>query len=161
MRDKNGLSEREFLEIYKTKNYPRPYVTADIVIFAKKDGEIYVLLIRRKGHPYIGKWALPGGFLNQDETAEEGAARELFEETGVRDADIRLAGVFSRPGRDPRGWVVTIAYTACVDPDRTQVTAGDDAGDARWFKVGDADDLAFDHAEIIRAALEKSGLTAE
>ena len=173
LRDQNGLTEKEFIEIYKTKNYPRPYVTTDNVIFANQNGRLFLLLIQRKGHPFIGRWALPGGFLNSDETAEEGAARELMEETGVTGASMYSVGVFSKPGRDPRGWVVTLAYTAVVDMDRTKVAAGDDAGDARWFEVvrtddtitlqnGDytavidstASDLAFDHGDIIRKALE-------
>lgn len=170
--DKNGLTEQQFLEIYKAKDYPRPYVTTDNVIFAKKDNRPYLLLVRRKGHPFIGQWALPGGFLNPDESTEEGAARELMEETNVAGTNICPVGVFSKPGRDPRGWVVTVAYTASVDMDKTKVKAGDDAGDAKWFEIickdkqitlknndmsliisPERSDLAFDHGDIITKAL--------
>ena len=135
LRDKNGMTEAEFLENYKTKTYPRPYVTADMAIFSEKGGDLYLLMVRRGGHPYMGKWALPGGFLNSNETIEECAARELCEETGVDGVAPVQVGVFSKPGRDPRGWVITVAYTAMVDMDHTKVAADDDAADARWFKV--------------------------
>ena len=100
-RDRNGLTEKEFLEAYAKKNYPRPYVTADLVVFT--EGEPEVLLIRRKGHPYIGRWAFPGGFAEPNESVPETALRELREETGIEalsEADIREVGLFSRPGRE-------------------------------------------------------------
>ena len=84
MRDKRGLTEAEAIARYRSRNYPRPAVTADIVIFRMEGGVLRVLLIKRGGHPFLGRWALPGGFAAQQETLEETAARELFEETGLR-----------------------------------------------------------------------------
>lgn len=168
-RDQNGLTEREFLEEYAKKTYPRPYLTADLVLLA--DGPLSVLLIRRKGHPCLGRWAIPGGFVEPTESAFDAALRELSEETGV-DAhafSVREIGLFSKPGRDPRGWVVTDAFCAAVRREDVKASAGDDAAEAGWFAVSIAADgtltlqngaltlteadLAFDHAEILRRAL--------
>ena len=115
IKDKNGLTEEEFLEAYKKKNYPRPYLTADIIVIGIIGDKKKLLLIQRGGHPYINMWALPSGFSRQTETMEQTAHRELFEETGVNSDCISPVGLFSRPGRDPRGWVVTQAYLAKVD----------------------------------------------
>lgn len=172
LRDKNGLTEREFLAAYNADKYPKPSLTADVAIFSREGERLRLLLIRRGGHPFLGCLALPGGFANKNEPLEESAARELLEETGVKDVPLALAGVFSTPGRDPRGWVVTAAYTALVDASRLTVTAGDDAADAQWYDVvfgADGTDIrlrrggeeltlddrgiAFDHGEIIRQAL--------
>ena len=169
-RDKNGLTEKEFLEAYAKKNYPRPYVTADLVVFT--DGEPEVLLVKRKGHPYIGRWAFPGGFAEPDESVPETALRELREETGIEDlteADIKEVGLFSRPGCDPRGWIVSGVYTSTVRKENVAPKAGDDAADAQWFAVRSGrdgipvlsrgtirltpSDLAFDHGEILAKAL--------
>ena len=160
LRDQNGLTEHEFLEAYAKKSYPRPYLTADVVLLS---GGRDVLLIRRKGHPYLGCWALPGGFVNPDESAETAALRELREETCVslEKEDVREIGLFSKPGRDPRGWIVSDAYLALVDRERIAFSAADDAADARWIQVGrDGDSLvlpegvslAFDHEEILKKA---------
>ena len=169
LRDRNGLTEQEFLREYQTKTYPRPYLTADLVLFSPEP--LSVLLIRRQGHPCLGRWALPGGFVEPTESAFDAALRELSEETNVdaRAFSIREIGLFSKPGRDPRGWVVTDAFTATVHRETIRPQAGDDAADAQWFAVtrrsdgglllkSDAltlteADLAFDHAEIIRRAL--------
>jgi len=137
--DANGLTEEEFLAQYDPRDFPRPSVTADIVVFASSSdqpsGELRILLIKRGGHPFMGHWALPGGFLNPDETVEAAARRELEEETGIRAENLKQLYAFSKPGRDPRTWVVTVAYIACVEYDPTQVVAGDDAVDAQWFAV--------------------------
>ena len=162
VRDRNGLTEREFLEQYRDKRYPAPYLTADIVQLSK-DG--CVLMSRRKGHPYLGCWALPGGFVNPDESAETAALRELFEETCVAltETDLREIGLFSEPGRDPRGWVVSDAFLAVVDRDRIAFSAADDAADAQWIPIGRGGDglvfpegvsPAFDHADILRKAFQ-------
>ena len=155
--DKNGLTESEFLAAYKPGDYPRPSATADLALLRRGGSEI--LLIKRGNHPFIGKWALPGGFVNPDETVEAAAARELFEETGVSCAAIKdndetkdmpetnssdanqviLLGVFSDPKRDPRGWTITSLFGAVVGDD-TSANAGDDARDARWFKLSADDD---------------------
>ena len=171
LRDRNGLTERAFLEAYRQKSYPRPYLTADLVLLSENADR--VLLIRRKGHPFLGKWAFPGGFVNPDESAFDAALRELAEETGVEglaESAIREIGLFSKPGRDPRGWIVSDAFAAQVDPASIKAHADDDAADARWFSIerngaalllraGDLclseRDLAFDHADMLRRALER------
>ena len=172
IRDKNGLTEAEYLKTYDPDAWKKPSLTADICIVAKKDGEESILLIRRGNHPFIGKWALPGGFSEEGERIEETAARELQEETGIEMAakELDLVGVYSKPGRDPRGWTVTAAYLAVVDPEEVRPIAGDDAADAGWFTVikDDAgmrfkngeteitmEDLAFDHEDIVSDALRK------
>lgn len=164
MLDRNGLSEEEFLKQYNADKYPKPSVTADIVVIAHDGDERYVLLVKRGGHPFIGHWATPGGFANKNEPIEHTAARELEEETGVKGLKLSLVGVYSKPGRDPRGWTISCAFKADVNKADLQVKAGDDASDARLFRVekdqyvcGDLtitdDDLAFDHKDILHDAL--------
>lgn len=133
-----------------TYPYPRPMLTADCVVFNSHDE---VLLIRRGNEPFKGCWALPGGFMEMDETIEHCAIRELMEETGivVAESDIRLVGVYSTPGRDPRGRTVTAAYVVRV-PDDTFAAAGDDAAEVRWWPFTALPPLAFDHAQIIADA---------
>jgi len=144
--DANGLSEQQFLEQYEPGKYPRPSVTVDIVIFTVADAqgdnyrklpekELRVLLIRRGGHPFIGQWALPGGFVQPDETVGEAASRELAEETGMPGGPLEQLYTFSKPGRDPRTWVISCAHMALVDSGRVHLKAGSDADDARWFTV--------------------------
>ncbi|MDE5846789.1 MAG: NUDIX hydrolase [Muribaculaceae bacterium] len=133
--------------------YPHPAVTTDCVIFGFDGEELKVLLIERGITPYKGHWAFPGGFLNPNETAEEGARRELREETGLDSAHIEQLRTYSTPDRDPRERVITIAYIALV---RIQdVRGGDDAADAGWFPVENVPPLAFDHGEILRDALRR------
>ncbi|MCD8006742.1 MAG: NUDIX hydrolase [Oscillospiraceae bacterium] len=134
LRDKNGLTEAEFLAGYSPKNYPRPSLTADAVIFTGKKDALKLLLIRRGGHPYLGCYALPGGFVNQNETVEQAARRELNEETGLTETAMSLIGVYSKPGRDPRTWVVSTAFFAYLESE-VNPTAGDDASDARLFSL--------------------------
>jgi 8-oxo-dGTP diphosphatase len=132
-------------------------LTADVVLFGEEgDGELFVLVIRRRWDPFEGYWALPGGHVDAGEEVAHAAHRELAEETGVRLGVLWLAGVYADPGRDPRGRYVTFAYTQRLR-DCPQPTAGDDAADAGWFPVREvlavAFPLAFDHAQIIRDAL--------
>ena len=133
--------------------YPHPAVTTDCVIFGFNGERLQVLLIERGIEPYKGHWAFPGGFLKMDETAEEGAKRELKEETGLADAYIQQLHTFSNPDRDPRERVITIAYYALVKIQ--EVKGGDDAASARWFPLDDIPPLAFDHDYILRMATQR------
>ena len=172
-RDARGLTEAEAIARYRSRNYPKPALTADIVVLAKQADDLSVLLVERGGHPYLGCLALPGGFANEQEPVEQTAARELEEETGVRGVCLELVGIYSRPGRDPRGWVVSAAFAAVADPETLAVKAGDDAASALWYGIRRGPDgpvlhrrgetlgldaLAFDHREILLDALEKLGL---
>ena len=133
--------------------YPHPAVTTDCVIFGFDGSELQALLIERGIEPFKGKWAFPGGFLNMDETAGEGALRELKEETGLENAYIEQFNTYSDPGRDPRERVITIAHYALV---RIQeVKGGDDAAKAQWFPIDEVPQLAFDHDKILRDAMRK------
>ncbi len=133
--------------------YPHPAVTTDCVIFGFDGVELNVLLIERGIEPFKGRWAFPGGFVNIDESAEDGARRELREETGLENAYMEQFHTFSAPSRDPRERVITIAYLALVK--MQQVKGGDDAADARWFPISKVPQLAFDHDVILREALHR------
>ena len=141
-----GINEKHFLAHYNQSEYPRPSVTVDIVIFTVADvmgdnyrklseKELRILLIKRGGHPYIGQWALPGGFVNPDETVGEAASRELAEETGISGGHLEQLYTFSNPKRDPRTWVISCAHMALIDNEQQNLKAGSDADDARWFVV--------------------------
>ena len=137
-----------------TYEYPHPAVTTDCVIFGYDAREgLSVLLVERGGEPYKGCLALPGGFMNIDETAEAGALRELREETGLETAHIEQLGCFSDVDRDPRERVVTIAFMALVR--KTEVRGGDDAASAEWYPLSALPELAFDHDRILKVALER------
>lgn len=133
--------------------YPHPAVTTDCVIFGFDGERLQVLLVERGIEPYKGKWAFPGGFLKMDETAEEGALRELREETGLERAYIQQFHTFSDPHRDPRERVITIAYYALVKIQEAH--GGDDAASARWFPLSEIPSLAFDHDYILRMATQR------
>lgn len=129
-------------------------ITVDAVVFKQKNTEKQVLLIQRKKDPYKGSWALPGGFLEKKENLEAGAIRELEEETGLKVNELKQIRAFGTPGRDPRGRIISIAFFAETREEQ-MVKGGDDAGDARWFNLKELPNIAFDHAEIIREALEQ------
>ena len=133
--------------------YPHPAVTTACVIFGFNGERLQVLLIERGIEPFKGRWAFPGGFLKMDETAEEGAKRELKEETGLENAYIQQLHTFSAPNRDPRERVITIAYYALVKIQ--EVKGGDDAASARWFPLDEIPPLAFDHDYILRMATQR------
>ena len=182
LKDKNGLTEAEFLASYRQGDYPRPSLTADLVIFVKNGEGVRLLMIRRGGHPYLGCWAVPGGFAEPGESIEETAARELEEETCLRGLPLVPVGLFSKPGRDPRGWVVSQAFVSVLS-EAPAAVAADDAAEVRWFSVektpagalrlqgGDAvftlpaaeDDTArpaFDHGDVILKAAKAANLFA-
>jgi 8-oxo-dGTP diphosphatase len=134
--------------------YPRPAVTVDLVAFALREGELRVLLVRRKNPPFAGRWALPGGFVEIEEPIEAAARRELREETGVAvTGPVELIGVFGDPGRDPRGRTISLVHAAAVRDVSLEVTGADDAAEAAWCAVRGARDLAFDHDRILGEAL--------
>jgi 8-oxo-dGTP diphosphatase len=130
-------------------------VTVDIVIFSLQDGELKVLLIRRGVPPFEGRWALPGGFVLENESVEAAARRELEEETGVRNVYLEQLYTFGDPGRDPRGRVVTVAYYALLTTESAPLVAGTDAGAARWMPARKHPPLAFDHDRILSYALDR------
>ena len=139
-----------------TYDYPRPALTVDVVVFTLRENRLQVLLIRRAGEPFSGSWALPGGFVQMNESLEEAALRELREETGVQEAYLEQLYTFGDPGRDPRGRVVSVAYYALIPVDaRIRSEGGSDASQAGWFPVGELPQLAFDHTEIITYALAR------
>ncbi|VVM08156.1 NUDIX domain-containing protein [Methylacidimicrobium tartarophylax] len=127
-------------------------LTADVVLLGAREGEVAALLIQRRNPPYAGSWALPGGFVEAGEEPLSAAARELAEETGVAGLLLWEVAIFGKPGRDPRGPVVSVAHVAWVDPALVDAAAGSDAAAVRWFPVVDLPALAFDHREMIRAA---------
>src|ERR1700741_3485928 len=107
----------ESAETYDVTCYERPSVTVDIVIFTLQERELHVLLVKRKHWPFEGRWAIPGGFINMDESLELAARRELEEETGVRDIYLEQLYTFGEPKRDPRTRVISVAYIALVSAD--------------------------------------------
>lgn len=135
--------------------YPRPAVTADCAVFSLSGRELKVLLIERGGEPFRGCWAFPGGFMEMEETAEECACRELQEETGISPIAIRPVGTFSAINRDPRGRTLSIVYYTIIESSRFFPVAGDDAARLDWFSLQEIPPLAFDHDEILRAAVQK------
>lgn len=137
-----------------TYQYPRASLTTDCCVFTFLNNELSVLLVKRAFDPDKGLWALPGGFMNMDETVEQCAVRELFEETGCKiKGELHQFGVYSDPGRDSRGRVVTVAFYALAA--MISVSGKDDATEARWFAVNSLPPLAFDHAKIIADAVKE------
>lgn len=126
------------------------FLTVDIVLFKLVEKQLFVLLIQRKNEPYKLCWALPGGYVEQNENPDDAAIRELYEETHVH-AKLQQLGVFGRPDRDPRGHVVSVAYLGQVDHS-VKAVAADDALNVQWFNVLELPQLAFDHQEIIEYA---------
>mgnify|MGYP002713073370 CR=1 FL=1 len=135
--------------------YPHPAVTVDIVIFTLSADQLKLLLIRRGGDPFRGHWALPGGFVNMDESLEKAARRELEEETGVAGVYLEQLYTFGKPDRDPRERVITVAYYALVPAEMLNVQAASDAEAVAWFGLGELPELAFDHREIVSMAHER------
>lgn len=177
--------EDEFITWYKEQDHPeyeKPSVTVDIVVmgYNKAEDQLKILLIQRRGNPYRNSWALPGGFVQSNESTNDSVRRETTEETGltIGRRNVEQLHTFSSPNRDPRGWVITVSYLAFIG--QVPPTAGDDTQDARWFNLerhGDQisltsddieinldlttadstgkDTLAFDHSEIICKAFNR------
>lgn len=132
--------------------HPRPALTADVVALAHIGAVPHVLLIRRGNDPFAGQWALPGGFVDEWERPMDAARRELAEETGLRyEGVLELVGVYGEPGRDPRGWTVSVVYRALLEAVR-EVAGSDDAAEARWFALDALPPLAFDHGTVVADA---------
>jgi len=134
-----------------TYKYPRPAVCVDCVIFSHDRS--CILLIKRANEPFKESWALPGGFIEMDETLEESAKRELEEEAGLKNITLKQFYAYGNPGRDPRGRVISIAFWGVLDVPESPVCAGSDAKKAKWFHMKKLPSLAFDHSEIISNAL--------
>ena len=183
LRNMKGETEEEFLKNYDSKRYPCPAVTVDIIVFQKQSHHLKVLFVKRKNHPYIGKWAFPGGFLDINEDIKDAAYRELKEETSIKAHQVELHQLhtYGSVHRDPRMRVISIAYVAVVHHDIT-IQAMDDAEDVAWFDIimnqeqlilkhdsitlsfqitkdgyqaiSDSFNLAFDHLKILSDALQ-------
>lgn len=137
------------------KEYPKPAVTVDIVVFTIQDQELKVLLIKRKFEPFKNLWAIPGGFVRMSESLEDAAKRELEEETGVKDVYLEQLYTFGSPNRDPRDRVITITYIALINSDKIRLQAKTDVLDAEWFSISKIPLLAFDHNQILSYALKR------
>lgn len=130
-----STDEASFLASYNIEDYFRPSVTADVLAFCANESGLSLLMIKRKGHPFKGAWALPGGFLQKDETLEQCALRETQEETGVMPSSLIPIGIFSDVDRDPRGRIISQAYAAIINDESIRIVSGDDACDAKWFSL--------------------------
>lgn len=137
-----------------TYKYPRSSLTVDIAVFRNSNQGLDILLIKRKEAPFTGLWALPGGFVEMDETVEIAAERELFEETNLNGISLNQFQVFSEVDRDPRGRTVSVVFSGFLQTEKL-VKAKDDAEDAKWYSLKQLPELAFDHAKIIKALSDK------
>jgi 8-oxo-dGTP diphosphatase len=138
-----------------TYEYPRPALTADCVVFGHEGSTIKLILIKRAIEPFQGMWALPGGFVEMDETTEECAQRELEEETGLSGIELEQLHTFSKTDRDPRGRTVSVVYLAVTSLENHKPKAGDDAADVQWFAIDQLPPLAFDHEDIVKMAISR------
>ena len=130
-------------------------VAVDIVIFTIQSGELRVLLVKRGIPPFENQFAIPGGFVLENESLDEAALRELKEETGVADVYLEQLYSFGKPDRDPRGRVISVSYFALIAADRAPLIAGSDAAEARWWPVAKLPALAFDHGKILEYSLQR------
>ncbi|TND09542.1 MAG: 7,8-dihydro-8-oxoguanine triphosphatase [Bacteroidetes bacterium] len=141
----------------KTHRYThaRPSVSIDCAVFGYGDGLLKLLLIRRAADPYKGKWALPGGFIHEDEASDHTVSRVLFDKAGVKRVFFEQLYTFTSTNRDPRGWVISVAHYALVKSAGHQPVAGKGAEEARWFDVKELPSLAFDHKNIVQTAMNR------
>ena len=126
-------------------------ITVDSVVLSNTNNKFKVLLIKRRNEPFKDQWALPGGFIEEGEDLEEAAKRELLEETGVKIKSMEQIRAFGKPGRDPRGRMISIAFLSRIFSEEV-LSPGDDAKEAAWYDINNLPELAFDHEEIITAA---------
>ena len=150
---KMSKEEKEYLETYDIAAFERPSIATDVVVFSiLNDGErdnirklqkkrLKVLLIKRAAYPYKDCWAMPGGFCIPGEDVIDTAKRELFEETNVKDAYLKLIGVYGEKNRDPRGWIISNTFMALMDGEKCQLKAGTDAWEAKWFSINVASEI--------------------
>lgn len=137
------------------KDYERPSVTCDIVIFTVSNNGLEVLLVKRGVEPYKNSWAIPGGFIKMNESLEETAKRELYEETGVKDVYLEQLYTFGNVKRDPRGRVITTTYMALTNSEKINLKPKTDVVEAKWFSINKLPQLGFDHKEILEYALKR------
>jgi 8-oxo-dGTP diphosphatase len=140
----------------------RPSVTVDVVLIVLQEGQPKALLVKRKRPPFAGCWAIPGGFVEPNEPLEAAARRELWEETGATPVHLQQLHAFGDPGRDPRGWTISVAFLAILSPEDVHhwhLQAGSDAGELGWFDLQDPPPLAFDHAQILACAAVRLAAT--
>lgn len=130
-------------------------LSVDAVVFGYEEGNISVLLIKRKYEPFKGEWAIPGGFVLNEESLEEAVERELHEETGIKINYLEQLYTFGKPNRDPRSRVVSVAYFGLVRPNAFKIFASTDAEQVRWFSINELPKLSFDHKEILKVAIER------
>jgi 8-oxo-dGTP diphosphatase len=131
-----------------TYEYPRPAVTVDIIILKKTEQGTHILLIQRKNPPFQGKWALPGGFVDVDESLKHAAHRELQEETNLRHINLTQFQAFGEVDRDPRGRTISVVYYGYLNSSQND-KAGSDASKTKWFNLNRLPELAFDHQHIL------------
>jgi len=143
------------LEQYDPSIYDRPSVTVDVLLFTIIDRELKILLVRRKEEPFMGSWALPGGFVRINESLDEAAKRELQEETGVKDIYLEQLYTFGNPKRDPRTRVITVSYLALSAEKQWLLESHGDASEAAFFSVKETPRTAFDHESIIKYGLDR------
>lgn len=129
--------------------YPRLMLTVDAAVYKNENSQISILLIKRGNDPFKDLWALPGGFVDMDETLDEAVKRELLEETGLKNINMKQFYTYGNPDRDPRGRTVSVVYYSYLDSGSYIINAGDDAADANWFPLNQLPVLAFDHQNII------------
>ncbi len=140
-----------------TYKYPRPALTVDAAVFRKTGIGFEILLIQRDNPPFEGGWALPGGFVDMDETLEDAIIRELQEETSLTNIMLKQLRAFSTPGRDPRGHTISVIFWGIQDS-KQEATAGDDARNVKWYSINHLPELAFDHTDVIEFAIRKINL---
>ena len=153
-------SEREFLDNYTIHDFEVPLTSVDMAIFTVRDEELKVLLVKRAQHPALGKWALPGGFINlkQDKTLGDTARRKLKEKTGVDTPYLEQVETFGSADRDPRGWSVTVSYLALIASEDILLSKDESSEEVTWVAVNDEAeqfDLAFDHQQVLQSCYER------